>query len=205
MGNLAGSYAAAGRPADSLKLYEQLLTLMRKRLGNDHPDTFSFRAGSIEALVALKRFDEALMRIEELLGLALAGSRSGAKVDPSLVPSMLGFRSRIMRDRKDVVGMRRTAEQWEDLKRTDADSLFDAARYRCLLARMLADRPAEAKADGDKAMAWLTKAVAAGWKDRSRLETDEDLTPLRARDDFRKLVASLPKGNEPAPKPPDGK
>ena len=55
-----------------------------------------------------------------------------------------------------------------------------------------ADAARLAKADADKAMVWLTKAVAAGYKDRAHLEKDKDLDPLRSRDDFQKLLASVP-------------
>jgi hypothetical protein len=41
-------------------------------------------------------------------------------------------------------------------------------------------------------MAWLTKAVAAGFKDRAHMEKDADLDALRQRDDFQKLLQSLP-------------
>ena len=52
--------------------------------------------------------------------------------------------------------------------------------------------------DADRAMAWLTKAVAAGWANRAHAERDADLNFLRGRDDFKKLLAALP---YPAPPP----
>lgn len=55
-----------------------------------------------------------------------------------------------------------------------------------------ANQPAEVTADADRAMVWLTKAVAAGYRDRDHIETDPDLAPLRTRADFRALVGSLP-------------
>jgi hypothetical protein len=39
-------------------------------------------------------------------------------------------------------------------------------------------------------MAWLTKAVAAGYKDRAHMEKDGDLDSLRDRADFRALLAA---------------
>ena len=56
----------------------------------------------------------------------------------------------------------------------------------------------EAAADADKAMAWLTKAVAAGYEDRTHIDEDTHLDALRGRADFQKLLASLP---ELAPPP----
>jgi tetratricopeptide (TPR) repeat protein len=44
----------------------------------------------------------------------------------------------------------------------------------------------------DRAMVWLTKAVAAGFADFTLLDEDGDLDALRDRADFRKLLADIP-------------
>ena len=49
----------------------------------------------------------------------------------------------------------------------------------------------DAAAEADKAMQWLQKAIAAGYKDVSQLAKDKDLDFLRERDDFKKLLAEL--------------
>jgi hypothetical protein len=46
------------------------------------------------------------------------------------------------------------------------------------------------------AMAWLPKAVAAGYKDVASIRKDADLDFLRDREDFQKLVAELEKKME---------
>jgi hypothetical protein len=43
----------------------------------------------------------------------------------------------------------------------------------------------------DLAMVWLQKAIAAGFKDKTKLKEDKDLDALRNRDDFKKLLADL--------------
>jgi hypothetical protein len=43
-------------------------------------------------------------------------------------------------------------------------------------------------------MAWLTQAVAAGYKDVANMTKDKDLDALRGRADFRKLTAKLGAG-----------
>ena len=48
-----------------------------------------------------------------------------------------------------------------------------------------------AQADADQAMVWLTKAVAAGYKNHEHMEQDTDLDPLRGRADFQALLAGL--------------
>jgi hypothetical protein len=81
---------------------------------------------------------------------------------------------------------------YEKLGRADPASLYNAARWRAVLAGLL--QGDAAKAEADRAMAWLTKAVAAGFKDRAHMEKDADLDALRRREDFQKLIESLPAG-----------
>ena len=40
----------------------------------------------------------------------------------------------------------------------------------------------------------LQKAVKAGYKDAAHMKKDPDLDPLRAREDFKKLLAELEAG-----------
>ncbi len=94
---------------------------------------------------------------------------------------------------------------WEGLNHTDAISLYDAACFRSVTAAVVraksktAEATKLAQADADRAMAWLTKAVVAGYKDRAHMEKDTDLDFLRSREDFKKLLESLPK-TESVPK-----
>ena len=45
--------------------------------------------------------------------------------------------------------------------------------------------------EADAAMNWLKQAVAAGLNDVTQIEKDDDLKPLRSRQDFKKLLADL--------------
>ena len=90
---------------------------------------------------------------------------------------------------------------WEKLNRTDAVSLYDAARFRAVTAAVQAKTPGAdaarlAKDDADRAMQWLHKAVQAGYKDAAHMKKDPDLDPLRERADFKKLLAELEKRAE---------
>jgi hypothetical protein len=49
----------------------------------------------------------------------------------------------------------------------------------------------QAEAEVDRAMAWLTQAVGAGYKSAAQLKQDKDLNALRDRGDFTKLVKKL--------------
>jgi hypothetical protein len=54
-----------------------------------------------------------------------------------------------------------------------------------------------AQADADQAMVWLTRAVAAGYKNHARMEEDSDLDPLRGRADFQALLTGLKEAAQP--------
>jgi hypothetical protein len=96
----------------------------------------------------------------------------------------------------DVAGCRKTAERWEKQNPSDDDGMYSAACYRAVTASLQAKAKGDenvrvAKDDADKAMAWLTKAVAAGWKDSGSLKRDSALDFLRDREDFKKLSTEL--------------
>src|SRR5262249_31977470 len=101
---------------------------------------------------------------------------------------------------KDATGCRQTAAMWENLKHTDANSLYNAACLRAVTAAVLraADRsPAGAKqadAEADRALAWLKQAVAAGYKNAAHMKQDKDLDALRDRADFTELMTKLQNG-----------
>ena len=114
----------------------------------------------------------------------------------------------------DVAGCRAAAEMLEKRKPADAKSLYAAACYRAVTASLQAkakdpDTAKLVREDADKAMAWLTKAVAAGFEDAAYLRKDADLEALRERADFKKLLADLeaksPPKKETGPPPPEKK
>ena len=96
----------------------------------------------------------------------------------------------------DPAGCWATAEMWEKLNRPDADSLYNAACFRSVTAGIQAKTPGADAAgldqdDAERAMEWLHKAVAAGYKDAAHMAKDSDLDPLREREDFKKLLLKL--------------
>jgi hypothetical protein len=129
--------------------------------------------------------------IDECLRLA-----TGKTADPRF-SGLADLRLRHFEKAKDAAGCRASAELWESMGLTDRGSLYNAACYRAVTASIAraADRSPDgvraADAEADRAMAWLRRAVAAGFKDAAALERDRDLDALRERDDFRKLTAEL--------------
>jgi serine/threonine protein kinase/tetratricopeptide (TPR) repeat protein len=194
MSGLADSYGALGRHAEALRLREDTLALSRAKLGTDHPQTILSMANVAESLIALNRGAEAVPIIDDCLN-RISATAAG----PRLIPYVMDLRLRHFEKAKDAAGCRATAEMWEKLNRTDADSLYTAACMRAVTAAVL---EADAKTAGaeatrleeaNRAMDWLRKAVAAGFKQTARLKQDKDLDSLREREDFKKLIAELEK------------
>jgi tetratricopeptide (TPR) repeat protein/peroxiredoxin/tRNA A-37 threonylcarbamoyl transferase component Bud32 len=188
MNNVADDYATLGRFADALKLHQETLTRRKAKLGDGHPETVWSQYRTAFCLAKLDRSAEALPLVDDAL--ARATKRPG---DPHLVPGLVDVRLRHFQNAKDAGGCRATAELWEKLNRTDADSLYRAACIRAVTAAVLrtVGQANESSAEADRAMDWLSKAVAAGYKDVGHIKKDNDLDSLREREDFKKLVAGL--------------
>jgi serine/threonine protein kinase/tetratricopeptide (TPR) repeat protein len=199
MNDLASSYDQLGRLTDALKLREKTLALRKANLGPDHPDTLITMWGLAKSLVAVNRGSEALPFIDECLKRA-----AGKEVEPSLVPGLFDLRFEYFARAKDAAGCRRTAELWESLNRTDAASLYRAARLRAASAGVLraGDKSVasarQADADVDRAMGWLKQSVSAGNIDVTTLQKEKDLDALRGREDFRKLIGEVEAGKAKA-------
>jgi hypothetical protein len=194
MNNLAVSYAALNRHAEALRLREQTLAIQKRVLPPDHLGTLVSMANLAGSLIRLDRGAEAIPLLDEFI----AKASTSPAVDPRFIPRAFILRAKHFQKSGDPAGCRATAEMWEKLNRTDAVSLYSAACYRAVTAAVQARTPGAdaarlAKDDADRAMRWLTKAVAAGYKDAAHMRQDIDLDILRDRDDFRKLLADLEK------------
>jgi serine/threonine protein kinase len=196
MSNLARSYGALKRWGDALDLHRKVLALRRSKFAPDHPETLvsMYNVGTV--LQSMERGDEAMVEFEEILRLA-----EGKNVNRLLVPSILERQVRHFADRRDPVACRLRAERW--IKRTDesAENSVIAARLWSMTSRGQAasaapDAAALARADADRAMMWLTKAVAAGFDDAKELARSEDFAALRGRDDFQKLLLRIESSRE---------
>jgi hypothetical protein len=73
--------------------------------------------------------------------------------------------------------------------------------FACVYALAAGKSPQKKQEYGDRAMELLNKAVQAGLQDVALLTRDEDLSALRNRDDFKKLIAELTNGKQAAKKP----
>jgi tetratricopeptide (TPR) repeat protein len=192
MNCLSLSYQALGRHADALALRQRTLALRKARLGPDHPDTLLTMWGVADSLVQLGRGDEAVPVIDQCVKRS-----TGKVVHPGLLPGGLELRLLHFARRKDADGCRQTAEMWENLKRRDVASLYNAARLRAVTAAVLrATGGAQFDAEADRAVAWLKQAIAAGYRDAARLKRDRAFDALRDRADFTKLLTTLDGGRD---------
>jgi serine/threonine protein kinase/Flp pilus assembly protein TadD len=148
------------------------------------------------------RSTDALRLIDELLAKA---DRPGGSLrrDSALIALCVQHFGRL----GDLGACRAAAERLEKQNPADPVSLYNAACCRAVIAAAQAqaggpDAARLAKEEADRAMAWLTKAVAAGFGDATGFGVGgfgdaaeqflhADLDPLRDREDFRKLLADL--------------
>jgi hypothetical protein len=79
---------------------------------------------------------------------------------------------------------------------------YDLACYQALLAGAAANpgsglTAAEGRAEANRAMSALRRAVAAGYRNLAHMQTDTDLDPLRSRPDFQALMMDLAMPTDP--------
>jgi serine/threonine protein kinase len=196
MHRLANSYAEMNRVAEALKLREDTLAGQKRVLPPDHPETLYSKYNLALSYITLNRHAEALPLLDGVLA-----NVDRPDVSPRLISGAFHHRVQCSLKLGDAAGCRAIAEIWEKQNSTDAVRLYNTACLRAVTASVQAkakrpDTARLAKEDADKAMAWLTKAVASGYKDGMHMKKDTDLDFLRERDDFRKLVAELDKKSE---------
>ena len=192
MQQVAVSLAALRRNDEALKLLQETLARRRAALPPDHPDTIWNLAAVAEILVKLGRATEAVPLIDECV--RTAGDKPA---HARIVLPVLLMRFQYFKTAKEAAGIRTTAEMWEKQNCTAANCFYNAARMRAITAAVLraTDKSPEAAwqadVEADRAMAWLRKAVAAGFNNKLALAFDLDLNALRGREDFKKLIAEM--------------
>jgi eukaryotic-like serine/threonine-protein kinase len=189
MNNVACTYDDLGRHAEALKLHQETLALRKAKLGENHPDTLRSMEGVATSLMKLGRATEAVLIIDDCL------RRTAGQVVASRLPvELIELRLRHFAKIKDATGCRATAEMWETLGRTDANSLYNAACFRAVTTGVIRVTnkslvgAGQTQAEGDRAMAWLKQALSAGYHDVANMKKDADLDALREREDFKTLI-----------------
>jgi serine/threonine protein kinase/tetratricopeptide (TPR) repeat protein len=200
MSNLAANHAALGRAADALALREEALTLSRAALGADHPNTLTRMADVADSYAALGRTAEALTLHEQAMALQKAKLGPDHPDARRSARAVLLDRLRRFQAAGDAAGCRRIAEAVEKTSPSDPSGLYDAAAARAMTAAAAraSDRSGDgggrAGDDADRAVSWLKRAVAAGYRNAVRLASDRDFNALRDRADFQTLLSELKAG-----------
>jgi tetratricopeptide (TPR) repeat protein len=194
---LGQSYLYLGEPRTAAEHFEAARALDARHRGPDDPETLRSMLGLANSYQALGRHAEALKLFEETL--ALRKAKLGPD-HPDTLESRLCVASALVqlgRGAEAAADCRRAADAWEKLGGSDADSLYNTACFRAVTAAALRaadESPAGAKqaeGEADRAMAWLERAVAAGFTKAPLLAEDHDLDALRLRADFKELLARL--------------
>jgi tetratricopeptide (TPR) repeat protein len=188
--NIGANYRMLERYAEALGIDEETLALRKDTLGRDHPDTLTSLWSVANDLLELDRGAEAVPLLDECLRQAV-----GKRVHSNF-PEVADLRLRYFEKAKDAAGCRTTAELWEKQARTDPDSLYEAAVCRAVTAAVAKSAPGPdaarlANEEANRAMVWLQKAVAAGYKNADQIKQNKDFRILSDRADFCKLVADL--------------
>lgn len=162
--NVATNQEALDRQEEALRSYERLVAVSRKR-AFENPAIGSLRADLYRAHLYLGKY-------HQKLGNAAEGIRC----------------------------FRLARELLEQTPRETPDQLFELAMLYAALAsppteslEPSEDDMGERKRNADLAMETLQKAVDAGYQNASVLGTNQDLKPLRERDDFQALLATVQK------------
>jgi tetratricopeptide (TPR) repeat protein len=190
--NIGANFRALGRYAEALRCDEETRARRTAALGADHPDTLTCLWSIAQDLIKLDRGADAVALLDECL------RRAVGKYVHRNFPEVADHRLRLFEKANDPQGCRTTAELWEKQERTDAKSLYQAAVCRAVTAAVLMKSTRAgpgalrlAKDDTDRAMAWLNKALAAGYRDLAEITTSKDLDILRDRADFKMVLADL--------------
>ncbi len=187
---LSSQYARLGRYQDALRIDEESLALAKAKYGANRRWTVIGMSRVAEKLFQLDRDTEGMAITNEVLQ-----RPELSKWHREFLPALMMHYAKI----NDVVSCRQAAEKWEtEIRKDDNIGLYNAACNRALIASVFKSNTSSdalrlANEEADRAMAWLKKAVAAGYDSISNMEQDHDLDVLRERADFKLLLAELKK------------
>jgi hypothetical protein len=182
----------------AIELRKDVLEAVKRVVPPDNWLTLHSMVELARDYTTLNRLPEARLLLDEVLD--KAQKRPG--IAPRQVVFAIGQRVRdYQKTGGDFAKFRALTELLDKAGPTDPLDLYNAACYQAVIASMEAKAKAPDAAhlageDADKAMAWLTKMVAAGYP--ADIRKDADLEFLRNREDFKKLLAELENGS---PKP----
>jgi eukaryotic-like serine/threonine-protein kinase len=195
------------KPEEAEKAFRQALP-HQTRLVNEFPRAPAYRNHLVDTLAKLcllrmqrREFADALPLLEQ------AGSHLQAALEASPKdPTARRFRRDHLRVTAQcyagLADHARLAATADELARFGYDPMNDNYLAACMLCScvVLAEKDAQlaevrrkelARGYADRALALLRQAVAHGYQDVARLREDPNLQPVRAREEFRKLLDEM--------------
>jgi serine/threonine-protein kinase len=205
--NLGELLAATGEPAAAERAYRTSLRL-KKGLAAAHPDVPDYRSAHGTGLATLGQHLTDSGRLDEgraLVQQAIAEHRAALAKVPSHpnyrdeARKAYEFMAKILGREGDHAALARLAAEISIHPTGDKEEDHLAARFlaRCLplaLAdgTLTAQRRRElARSYADRAMAALAEAIGRGDRDFRHFQSDDDLAPLKFRDDFGLIMMDL--------------
>lgn len=193
--NLGNVLRQSGQFADALDWYANAIATLEPVLAKQPQDrecrTFLRNAhlGCAATLFELNRHADTLPHLDRTIELDDGEFRDLCRLQ----------RARTLVRLKDHARATAEASALAGAKDVTADTLFAAA---CIFASSAATVPRgepQSEQYAARAVALLRQALAAGYKDVQELKTDSDLDPLRARPDFKNLLADIQAGKKVKP------
>jgi tetratricopeptide (TPR) repeat protein len=196
-----------GKPAEALKWLEAALAIFEK-LARDHPTVLRFQLGLAathdsfgSALRKMGKPAEALRSYEAARGVWETLARDNPTHteylwDVALNHAIVGKVLTSMGKPDEAIASFRLARTASQRLPSDWMYLYNQARFSSLAAGEAGKHgsgmtPAEGRAEANRAMDTLRRAVAAGFRNVVVMQNDTNLDPLRGRDDFRLLMMDL--------------
>jgi tetratricopeptide (TPR) repeat protein len=210
--SLARSHAILGMAYRSQDQHEKAEAAQQQavdifeKLAKEHPDVLEYAydvgrcyielgktaddAGRYDAAIA--RFDKAIAILQDVLGKGYGSARTSllvAQIDRALAQAGRSNHAQATAEAETVVQRGElNSGLFYDLACVFSQSSAAAERDVQLSP---AERSRLKARYADRAMEFLQRAVAEGWQNPQALKKDHDMKPLRAREDFRKLLADL--------------
>jgi eukaryotic-like serine/threonine-protein kinase len=208
LGSIATLFGAAGKDPEAIEYYTWEETILQKlataesALPGDRNGLAICQTNTADLLRKLGRRVEARAACERALALQeLLFKEYPQSTEYRGVLAATCLRTgQVQCDAKDLAAAaatwRRAIALYEGIKSPYDEQLFFRACCHAGLSE-LGNRPgsgvsaAEGRAETDRAMSWLRKAVTAGYSNPDAFRIESALDPLRGREDFKKLVAEL--------------
>jgi tetratricopeptide (TPR) repeat protein len=198
-------YYWKSRFGEAEEIFQQSLQTFEK-LAHEHPDVSEFgydlgrcqmelaRAAELAGQmdIALARYDKAIATLDEAVSKGYEAARKVA------VAARIGRAITLAKQGNHA----RATEEVEAVARRDGLTNGNVYDLACLCSRSsaaagqddrlsAADRARLKAHHAERAMGFLRKAVAKGYRKPAVMRTDHDLDAIRDREDFRKLLADI--------------